>query len=69
MDILSHFDVMITLLKLSLTLSSRKGLLKIFSTAEEQKLKFQPYLRQIDSEWHAKYGYSTPNMKRDTFKK
>ena len=34
--------------------------------AEEQKPKF---LRQIDSEWHAKYGCSTPYMKQDILKK
>ena len=46
-----------------------KGFLKNFSTAEEQKPKLKSQLRQIDSEWHAKYGCSTPNMKRDIFKK
>ena len=47
---------------------SNNGFLKIFSTAEEQKSKFKPQLRQIDSEGHAKYGCSTPNMKRDILK-
>ena len=45
-----------------------KGFLKNFSTAEEQNPKFKPQLRQIDSEEHAKYGCSTPNMKRDILK-
>ena len=44
------------------------GFLKNFSTAEEQKPKFKPRLRQIDSERHAKWGCSTPNMKRDILK-
>ena len=42
--------------------------LKKFSTAEEQKPKIKPQLRQIDSEGHAKYGNSTPSMKRDILK-
>ena len=45
-----------------------KDFLKNFLTAEEQKPKFKPQLRQIDSEGHAKYGCSTPNMKRDIWK-
>ena len=46
-----------------------KGFLKNFSTAEEEEPKFKPKLRQIDSEGHAKYGRSTPNMKRVILKK
>ena len=44
-----------------------KDFLKNFLTAEEQKPKLKPQLGQIDS-GHAKYGCSTPNMKRDNFK-
>ena len=36
--------------------------------AEEQKPKFKPQLGQTDSEGHAKYSCSTPNMKRDILK-
>ena len=43
------------------------GFLKNFSTAEEQKPKFEPQFRQ-NSEGHAKYGCSTPSMKRDVLK-
>ena len=46
----------------------KTGSLKNFSTAEEQKLKFIPQLRPIDSEGHVKNGCSTPNVKRDIFK-
>ena len=46
-----------------------KGFLKNFSTAEEQKPKFNPQLRQIDWEGHATYGCSTPTMKWDIFTK
>ena len=44
-----------------------KNFLKNFLTAEAQKPKL-PQLRHIDSEGHAKYDCSTPNMKRDIFK-
>ena len=42
-----------------------KDFLKNFSTAKEQKPKIKLQLKQIDSEGHAKYGCSTPDMKRD----
>ena len=45
-----------------------KYFLKNSLTAEEQKPKLKPQLGQIDSERHAKYGCSTPNMKRDILK-
>ena len=45
-----------------------KDFLKNFLTAEEQKPKVKPQLGQIDSEGHAKYGCSTPNMKLDILK-
>ena len=46
-----------------------KDFLKNFSTAEEQEPQIKPQLRQIDSEGHEKYGYSTPRMKQDILKK
>ena len=45
-----------------------KDFLKNFLTVEEQKPKLKPQLRQIDLEGHAKYGHSTPDMKRDILK-
>ena len=45
-----------------------KDFLKNFLTAEEQKPKLKPQLGQIDLKGHAKYGCSTPNMKRDILK-
>ena len=45
-----------------------KDFLKNFLSAEEQRPKFKPFLGQIDSEGHAKYGCSTPNMKQDILK-
>ena len=45
-----------------------KDFLKNFLTAKEQKPKLKPKLGQIDSEGHAKYGRSTPHMKRDILK-
>ena len=45
-----------------------KDFLKNFSTVEAQKPKIKPQLRQIDSEGRAKYGNSTPSMKRDILK-
>ena len=45
-----------------------KDFLENFLTAEEQKPKLKSQLGQIDSEGHAKYGCSAPNMKRDIFK-
>ena len=45
-----------------------KDFLKNFLTAEEQKPKLKPKLGQIDSEGHAKYGCSTPHVKRDILK-
>ena len=70
----AYSDVIITLLKFSSKSSSQKmqifnkDFLKNFLTAEEQKPKLKPQLGQIDSEGHAKYGYSTPNVKRDILK-
>ena len=45
-----------------------KNFLKNFLTAEAQKPKLKPQLGQIDSEGNAKYGCSTPYMKRDILK-
>ena len=45
-----------------------KDSLKNFLTAEEQKTQIKTPVRKIDSEGHAEYGCSTPNMKRDIFK-
>ena len=73
-DILSHFlrhnHITEILLKVEFTENANfnKDFLKKFLTAEEQKPKLKPQLGKIDSEGHAKYGCSTPNMKRDIFK-